>query len=188
MDYSLTMDLLQMMQCSEGCKNVLPIAEFNKPKRSLCKKCVLKKRREAYALKKSIEKSQGGDIFIQTRKCNDASCQKMLPITEFRMTLKKGLRSSCKKCECKKANLRYKMKKSIEKAKEDRIIDDDLQTIQIPLVNGKIDRSGDNDGPQLCAGCNIVRLSTFFRKNKHGQWKSHCSVCEKESNRNRYYK
>ena len=186
MDYSLTMDLLQMMQCSEGCKNVLPIAEFNKPKRSLCKKCVLKKRREAYALKK-IEKVQKDHPTIQVKKCND-DCQKILPVSDFRMTLKKGLRSSCKKCECKKANLRYKMKKSIEKAKADEMIDEHLQTLQFPLLNGKNDRSGDNDGPQLCAGCNIVRLSKYFRKNSLGKWKSHCSVCEKESNRNRYYK
>ena len=95
------MDLLQMMQCSEGCKNMLPIAEFNKPKKSLCKKCVLKKKREAYALKKSIEKSQGGDIFIETRKCNDEECQKMLPITEFRMTLKKD-------CEVRVRNVNAK--------------------------------------------------------------------------------
>ena len=185
MDYSLTMDLLQMMQCSEGCKNVLPIAEFNKPKRSLCKKCVLKKRREAYALKK-IEKVQKDHPTIQVKKCND-ECQKILPVSDFRI-LKKGLRSSCKKCECKKANLRYKMKKSIEKAKADEMIDEHLQTLQFPLLNGKNDRSGDNDGPQLCAGCNIVRLSKYFRKNSLGKWKSHCSVCEKESNRNRYYK
>ena len=186
MDYSLTMDLLQMMKCSEGCKNMLPIAEFNKPKRSLCKKCVLKKRRETYALKK-IEKVQKDHPTIQVKKCND-ECQKILPVSDFRMTLKKGLRSSCKKCECKKANLRYKMKKSIEKAKADKMIDEHLQTLQFPLLKGKNDRSGDNDGPQLCAGCNIVRLSKYFRKNSLGKWKSHCSVCEKESNRNRYYK
>ena len=80
------------------------------------------------------------------------------------------------------------MKKSIEKAKADEMIDEHLQTLQFPLLNGKNDRSGDNDGPQLCAECKIVRLSKYFRKNSLGKWKSHYSVCEKESNRNRYYK
>ena len=127
---------------------------------------------------------------LQTKQCNDG-CQEILPIAEFRMTLKKGLRSSCKKCERAKAKLRYDFKKSTEKQREYNRVDEELQKMEMPLKNGKIDRSGDNYGPQKCARCKKVRLSTHFRKNSQGKWKSHCNVCERSTSReyasNKYY-
>ena len=123
---------------------------------------------------------------LQTKQCND-QCKKILPIAAFRLTIKKGYRSSCKKCKCAKRRERYALKQSIEKLVNKKLIDEELQKIEIPLKNGKIDRSGDNDGPKKCAGCKLVRLSEHFRKNSQGNWKSHCDVCEREQNRQRAF-